>query len=538
MEVRDKVKIYLVIVSITVLVFGIFYAIFMYLSGHGIYLTYSNYIIVLEFIRLYFWALVGGGLVGLNYWLNAIHKEIANSASKKNYKEVKRNCIYLNFIYLGLNILLIISPFIFPSYRLIPPYNSLLYYFSLDFYSGFFYMIMGGICNIVYSILIFIYVNSRNESLVKISLIIGVVGLGLLTIGFIFNYILSIYNNIVSIVPLLNVLIIPPSVYCLIILFMYSEEVEGTVLRKGQEIEIIGVSREQEVPQEQEVPRKHEAIQEYEVPSPTSQETTIDKQKIDILTEFKRARTNADHHERWALMFGKYPYEKEDYIGFNEINIESEQLYPNSLHLKISTLIENLGYRIVENRYPLEQDIKERFPVFGMHQLKGCIKGEIKKEKKTSKSINSIIYQLVLAICFSIGFGVLLFVLIYLSPIILILLYLYSILIGIDIGLLVGAVIFYILFFKNLAKIDTKSLGGYSRIYVLENGYLYYGSQSIREEENNTSIRTFKPQIKTELIVSIAGSVKNMSIDNLLNDIAILKEKINNIITKNDWKKW
>ena len=228
-----------------------------------------------------------------------------------------------------------------------------------------------------------------------------------------------------------------------------------------------------------------------------------------------RVKTDADFPERWALKFGKKPKEKEDFQYFKEYELDfpPDLFDPNFLHLKLVHYIEDLNYRIEENKPPINRAfvIKDDNPILN-YDLDGAIKGTIhaSKDSNYSKKYDNLILGIIFLII-GIALIVTSFIISNLA-----LFLIGFILIAISICLL-------ILFFTGKRNELT---AGYMNIYVLEKGIVHFGSRKFKDNVINPSITTKLPITSSRIIISIAFAVKLMDDKKTREDLVKLSQKI------------
>ncbi len=243
----------------------------------------------------------------------------------------------------------------------------------------------------------------------------------------------------------------------------------------------------------------------------------IEKKKIPSMEKYKRIETKADFPERWAMIHGKRPTEKETFMHFKDLEIEkpSSTIHPNYLHLLIRHLLENKGYRIEDSKKPLESTGDS----YNFYDLNGFIKGSIKLESKGKvQLIDSNILLLGIAFIFT-SLLLILTNLVQENPLFLKFLVVLFVFIPLS-------SIFVIYYVTRSLKQSTPSKLAYTNLYVLEEGSAYYGREyeGIEREENPKIIKN--PLIGFNLKLSFATCVKKMDIDEAKNDLDEIITKI------------
>ncbi|MBD3214744.1 MAG: hypothetical protein GF311_19190 [Candidatus Lokiarchaeota archaeon] len=240
-----------------------------------------------------------------------------------------------------------------------------------------------------------------------------------------------------------------------------------------------------------------------------------------ILDRYDRMDTRADFPERWALIHGKKPTEREDFEHFQEITIEksSSTYHPNFLHLLIQNLVEDRGFRLEISEKPLPQTDDNSY---SFYDLNGSIKGSIRvklggKIEFASMSIlllgiGYLLTSILLLIADFIQNGIFgsisfisAFILIPLSFIFL---------------------IYYII--QSLKRSSLREIG-YTNIYVLERGSAYYGREYTGKDNNETEKMFHNPAIGFKMILSFATCVKMMDIDDAKRDLDEIIGQVKNL---------
>lgn len=248
-----------------------------------------------------------------------------------------------------------------------------------------------------------------------------------------------------------------------------------------------------------------------------------------ILNRSERIKTNADFPERWAMIYGKKPKERENFLFFKdiELNFSPKLFHPNYFHLKIVHFIEEIGYRIKINKPPLStgnhQD-RNWTSALGSYDLNGTIKASIRTSRNKSALI---LISLIIGIIFLVVSIVLIAILI---NDLLILKLLENIvrfsLFYVFLFLFAIAAILILLFLLNFKKTRGQTLNGYTNIYLIEQGVAYFGEKEIRDEVKKPIESTKMPLIAMDMKISIASAVKSMDLDKSREDISKLWEKI------------
>lgn len=243
------------------------------------------------------------------------------------------------------------------------------------------------------------------------------------------------------------------------------------------------------------------------------------------IERFERVATKADFPERWALMYGKKPKEKESFKYFNEIELNMKPMlyHPNYFHLNLINYLEDLSYRIEENNPPINEIHNSSYLTSTL--LDGSIKASIRTSRKslgTPKMLLRLIFGIFFLV-FSI-ISVIITLEYFNSP---------------DEYFL--KLLFFSFFFISLATslilllpyiidlIKGNKLNGYSNIYVLERGITYTGMKQEEKKMSETTETQKMPLIATKLTISIAGAVKLMSADRLKEDIKKLSKTIEDL---------
>ena len=255
--------------------------------------------------------------------------------------------------------------------------------------------------------------------------------------------------------------------------------------------------------------------------------TPIKEEKI--LNRSERIKTNADFPERWAMIYGKKPKERENFLFFKdiELNFSPKLFHPNYFHLKIVHFIEELGYRIKINKPPLStgnhQD-RNWTSALGSYDLNGTIKASIRTSRRKSaliliSLIIGIIFLVVSIVLIAILINDLLILKLLENIVRLSLFYVFLFLFAI-------ATILILLFLLNFKKVRGQTQIGYTNIYLIEQGIAYFGEKEIRDEVKKPIESTKMPLIGMDMKISIASAVKSMDLDKSREDISKLWEKI------------
>lgn len=249
----------------------------------------------------------------------------------------------------------------------------------------------------------------------------------------------------------------------------------------------------------------------------------------EILNRSERIKTNADFPERWAMIYGKKPKERENFLFFKdiELNFSPKLFHPNYFHLKIVHFIEELGYRIEINKPPLStgnhQD-RNWTSALGSYDLNGTIKASIRTSIRKG---TLILISLIVGIIFLVVSIVLIAILI---NDLLILKQMENIirfsLFYVFLFLSAIAAILILLFLLNFKKTRGQTLNGYTNIYLIEQGVAYFGEKEIRDEVKKPIESIKMPLIAMDMKISIASAVKSMDLDKSRVDISKLWEKI------------
>ncbi|MBD3202041.1 MAG: hypothetical protein GF316_18640 [Candidatus Lokiarchaeota archaeon] len=244
---------------------------------------------------------------------------------------------------------------------------------------------------------------------------------------------------------------------------------------------------------------------------------TEEEQQINILERYSRIETKADFPERWALIHGNKPTEKEDFIHFKEIKIEKESSkhHPNYLHLIIEHLIEDKGYRIETSEKPL----KDEDDSYKFYDLNGLIKGGIKVSLKGKLGFASISI-LIIGILF-----LLVSILLLISNLILLIFNLFLIILSVLVLIPFSSLFLIYYLIKTLKSSSFRKLG-YINIYVLERGIAYYGREYAGIETESSEKIIKKPTIGFKLKISFATCVKTMDANNAIKDLDEIISKI------------
>ena len=239
---------------------------------------------------------------------------------------------------------------------------------------------------------------------------------------------------------------------------------------------------------------------------------------IEELEFNERIKTDSNFPERWAMKYGKKPFEKENFQFFQEreVQFSSEVIDPIYFHLKMLHLIEDLNYRIEINKPPISETHQD----IGYYEINGEIMGTIRKSKRKSGKKQSPI-KLIFGAIFLIVSILLIFVLI--LNIIPDLLFTFILFLIVLVPLSLYLIIVFLLnFFNNLPK-------GYIKIYLIEHGSAYSGIKKLKEKSPNETF--IYPIINTNLKISLAGSIYSMGKDKLEKDLKIISEVIEDTLS-------
>ncbi|TXT58699.1 MAG: membrane protein of unknown function [Promethearchaeota archaeon] len=239
-------------------------------------------------------------------------------------------------------------------------------------------------------------------------------------------------------------------------------------------------------------------------------EEFVKANKNTILKMQERIETKADFPERWSLIHGEKPTERENFLHFQELEIEKplSTYHPNYLHLILKNAVEDLGYRIEQSQKPLlEKDYS-----FNYYDLYGLIRGGIKTSSLRKGLSEGRIFKSILGVS------------ILIISIILVILN------------LIGAYFsIWLLFFALCALIPlsivfllsfSPRIKGYGNIYIIEQGIAYYGKQYIYRENQKEGEVLETPKIGFKLKISLGAAVKSMSPKKVRGDLEKLSEII------------
>jgi len=485
-----RIRYIILVIWLGIIILGLVLAIILYLGGIlGINLSDIPYIIVVETFRLYFLVFLGGSALGLTlvgfYFYNRI-------LEAKNTSQARERMFSIIIYYLIIAIVNVLAIIVLPTYVL--PHSTIN---PLSTNSGLF-IFVGSLISLMNGIILFLRKKDSKEAVSFFIALLLIIPSGF----FIILGVISSFQNLTyySIHPLLNSI-------CMVGLGASS-----VTLYKLRNIYLTG----RESPALKGIPASRISKKKEALPS-----------KPEELSRQDRMKTNADYPERWALRQGLKPFEKENFQCFKEMTIDfqSKHLNPNFLHQKISYELENMGYRLLDNKKPLKslRDLdRNSFKDGSIFPLKGQIKAQIRTERNRKESPYLFVFFISIFLIILGGFGViftsltsLFYALLFLELLIIFLIML---------GLGIGGVIFY---FRIIPR-ASESIKGWANIYVLEEGFAYIGS-FIRKEENYSYTM---PIQSIELIITIAGAINKMSHSELQNDIINLKEQIQKFLNQ------
>jgi len=231
-----------------------------------------------------------------------------------------------------------------------------------------------------------------------------------------------------------------------------------------------------------------------------------------ILEMSDRIETKADFPERWSLIHGVKPTEAENFIHFQEVEVEKplSTYHPNYLHLILKNAIEDLGYRIEKSQKPLVEDDY----YFNYYDLYGLIRGGIKTSSLRKGFSEGRILKFILGITF-LTTSLILIILNLIGGNFSIWLFLLALCILIPISVV------FLLSFSPKIK-------GYGNIYVIEQGIAYYGMLYKYNKEEITEEHLEMPEIGFKLKISLAGAVKSISAEKVKTDLNQLSNIIKN----------
>ncbi len=236
----------------------------------------------------------------------------------------------------------------------------------------------------------------------------------------------------------------------------------------------------------------------------------VKRQKEERMLDFSdRTKTNADFPERWALIHGEKPTEKETFLSFKELEINSSlsKLHPNYIHLKMKNILEQLGYRIKSNQVPLEMndDTYIFYDLYG--KLKASIKTQVENvlDFVTLDGLISVIFFIIISI-------------------LLVLLNLFR---GIHSYLLLIFCLFILIPLSILfLMLLIPEFRGYTHIYVLEQGNAWYGRDCTDDAGGSKSRYFESPVLGFNQIISLGLAVKHMNIGKAKQDLDMLYKKL------------
>ena len=276
-------------------------------------------------------------------------------------------------------------------------------------------------------------------------------------------------------------------------------------------------SRKEKTPTEvveEEMSKQPALEQPILVESPPEQ--VVQQTMQENLERIERVKTNADFPERWALIYGKKPTERENFQNFKdiELNFTFNSSHPNYFHLKMIHLLEDLNYRIEVNTPPLTYHDTSKF--VGFTELNGLIKATMQTSRKFVKHLKfmqfiigliSVIISLILIITLFSGFSSF-------DNNLKMLLILFGFFVFLPIGIL-----FLSLFIFSLVQQKASDVEGYSNIYILEQGVASYGLYKTKSTLNNVIEYQKNSNISAMMKLSIASAVKLMDLTETNRDI-------------------
>ncbi len=400
-------------------------------------------------------------------------------------QEFKRNMIFIITNFLSIAILFI-SVFL-PHVRIHVPPPELYFYIY-----GWLQLINGGLEGLLAFLIatILIFFHKR-----KGVIIFQIIGIALLLI----NIILTSLTLSLEIGFIIAIISLCGFVVNLILMIKIPVVSKERVSKEKKDEKLI--SRESMEGSFEKVGERREVYQPEDQTLVTTTPREIDSER------FERVSTKADFPERWALMYGKKPKEKENFRFFKEVELDIQPTlyHPSFFHLNLLDFLENLNYRIEVNNPP----VNDTNSYLTSTILDGSIKASIRTSRKLSGAGGKLILLILGAIFLALSIVLLLllqfsFFLVFLAiSLILLLAYIISLIIG---------------------KKSTQK--GYSSLYVLERGISYTGMKAVEKKLGETTETQKMPLIATQMKISIAGAEKLMNLEQIKEDIEKLSNKI------------